>query len=83
VKELEALFEKYGKKARVLAEFGIGFNEAAELCGNMLMDEGCYGTFHFGFGSNSTVGGKNVVGFHLDFVFYGNEFEIDGVRHHT
>ena len=78
VDALEAIFEKYGPKARVLAEFGIGFNEEAKLCGNMLMDEGCFGTFHFGFGSNSTVGGKNVVGCHLDFVFYADQFFIDG-----
>lgn len=78
VSALEALFEKYGPKARVLAEFGIGFNEAASLCGNMLMDEGAFGTFHFGFGSNSTVGGKNVVGCHLDFVFYAEQFYVDG-----
>ena len=34
----------------------------------MLTDEGCRGTVHFGFGSNSTVGGKNKVNFHLDLI---------------
>lgn len=78
VRALETLFESYDAKARVLGEFGIGFNPAAKLCGNMLIDEGCYGTFHFGFGSNSTVGGKNQVSFHLDFIFFASEVTIDG-----
>ncbi len=75
---LEALFAKYPANARVLAEFGIGFNPEAKLCGNMLMDEGCYGAFHFGFGSNATVGGTNSVPFHVDFVFYASQFYADG-----
>jgi len=53
---------------KVLAEFGIGLNPEARLCGSMLEDEGCLGTIHFGFGSNSTIGGKNKVNFHLDLV---------------
>ncbi len=77
---LESLFERYGERARVLAEFGVGFNEKAKLCGNMLIDEGCFGTFHFGFGSNSTVGGKNEVNFHLDFIFYAEEAFLDDRR---
>jgi leucyl aminopeptidase (aminopeptidase T) len=65
---LEALFCKAGPKSRVLAEFGIGLNPQARLCGVMLEDEGCAGTVHFGFGSNVTIGGLNKVGFHLDFI---------------
>lgn len=56
-------------KRGMLAEFGIGLNPGAELCGRMLEDEGCLGTAHFGFGSNFTIGGQNKVDFHLDFVF--------------
>ena len=78
---LESLFERYGERARVLAEFGVGLNPAAELCGNMLLDEGAYGTFHFGFGSNATIGGRNDVAFHLDCVLFASEFELDGVVH--
>lgn len=78
VRRLEELFGFYGEKARVLAEFGVGFNEGAKVCGNMLLDEGAYGTFHLGFGSNHTIGGANDVGFHLDCVFYGGTIQLDG-----
>lgn len=80
LKFLNGLFDKFGPKSRVLAEVGVGFNEKAKLCGNMLIDEGCHGTFHFGFGSNSTIGGMNKISFHLDFIFYANEMFLD--NHH-
>lgn len=75
---LVSLFEKYGKKSKMLAEVGIGFNTKARVIGNMLMDEGSFGTMHFGFGSNTSLGGKNEINFHLDFVFYCRELYIDG-----
>ena len=56
---------------------GVGFNNQAKICGKMLIDEGSFGTFHCGFGSNSTIGGINEINFHLDFVFYCNEIQID------
>ena len=61
-----------------MAEFGIGLNPKAELCGRMLEDEGCMGTVHFGFGSNSTIGGKNKINFHLDLVMKEPTVMIDG-----
>jgi leucyl aminopeptidase (aminopeptidase T) len=76
--KLEELFAMQDqKKTRVLAELGIGLNEKARLTGSMLTDEGAAGTAHFGFGSNSTVGGKNEVSFHLDFVFRQPTLYID------
>ena len=63
---------------RVLAEVGIGLNPKAELCGIMLEDEGCLGTIHFGFGSNSSIGGKNYAQLHLDMVIRTPSLEIDG-----
>lgn len=64
-------------KAYILGEFGIGFNDCADLCGNMLIDEGTMGCVHFGMGSNWTIGGKNKVGFHLDFVLRNATVKID------
>jgi leucyl aminopeptidase (aminopeptidase T) len=78
VGELERLFEGVGSdKAYVLAECGVGLNEAARLTGVMLTDEGASGCMHFGFGSNSTVGGQNEVSFHLDFVFRSPDLFVD------
>lgn len=77
--KLNRLFESAGSdKAYVLAECGIGLNDRAQLNGTMLMDEGTFGTLHFGFGSNSTVGGCNDVSFHLDFVLQQPSLSVDG-----
>jgi 2,5-dihydroxypyridine 5,6-dioxygenase len=79
IKKLHELFQMADpEKTKVLAECGIGFNDKASLCGIMLTDEGAAGTGHFGFGSNSTVGGKNSVPFHLDFVYRNPSIFIDG-----
>lgn len=78
VATLENLFAAAGENSRVLAECGIGLNRAAELQGNMLTDEGAFGCVHFGFGSNSTIGGKNRISFHLDFVFRNASLAVDG-----
>ncbi len=79
VAKLRRLFDAVGtNKTRVLAECGVGLNSLAELTGVMLTDEGAAGTMHFGFGSNATVGGKNAVPFHLDFVFRRPSLDVDG-----
>lgn len=66
---IKNIFEDVGDdKAYIIGELGIGFNEKANLSGNMLIDEGTKGCIHFGIGSNWTIGGKNKVPFHLDFV---------------
>lgn len=67
-KLLNDIFNKHSSMAKVPAELGFGFNKKAILCGIMLEDEGCFGTIHIGFGSNSTIGGKNKVPFHLDMI---------------
>ncbi|MBK34511.1 MAG: hypothetical protein CME26_03145 [Gemmatimonadetes bacterium] len=72
------LFGQSSSKARIIAEFGIGLNPSASLCGVMLEDEGCRGTVHLGVGGNATVGGKNEVAFHLDHVVGDATVEIDG-----
>ncbi len=75
---LNTMFSNVGSiEAYNIAEFGIGLNEMCSLTGNMLTDEGSYGTIHFGIGSNATIGGKSNVGFHLDFVIRNPTVIID------
>ncbi|MCC3399596.1 hypothetical protein D4759_31885 [Clostridiales bacterium AHG0011] len=68
------------EKAFIVGELGIGFNDKAKLCGNMLIDEGAMGCIHFGMGSNWTIGGKNKVDFHLDFVMTAATVKVDGIK---
>lgn len=76
---LEEVFNRRNNPAvRVAAEFGIGLNPSAELIGSMLEDEGCLGTIHIGFGSNSTIGGNNKVSFHLDTIVRDASVYVDG-----
>ncbi len=75
--KLKAIMSKSNSKSYILGELGIGLNRQATLCGNMLVDEGTYGCVHFGFGSNWTIGGKNKVDFHLDFVIKKPTLTID------
>ncbi len=78
IAELEKMFAPNDSLRRVLAECGVGLNPEAKLTGMMLTDEGVLGCVHFGFGSNHTVGGKNKVDFHLDFVFQRASLAVDG-----
>jgi 2,5-dihydroxypyridine 5,6-dioxygenase len=75
---LKKLFGQTNSKTRILAELGVGLNPLAKLCGRMLEDEGCKGTAHIGIGSNATIGGKNHVPFHLDFVLRQVTLTVDG-----
>lgn len=77
--EVRRVFAQVGSpRAYVLAECAVGLNDRAALKGIMLTDEGAAGTMHFGFGSNSTIGGQNEVPFHLDTVLRGPSMRIDG-----
>ncbi len=60
------LFEKAGRDARAVAEFGIGTNYKAKLTGMILEDEKVFGTIHIAFGNNLTMGGNISVNSHLD-----------------
>ncbi|HHW02235.1 MAG TPA: aminopeptidase [Thermoanaerobacterales bacterium] len=64
--------------ARNVAEFGIGTNPNAILCGNILEDEKILGTIHVAFGSNNTFGGKISAGIHLDAVVLEPTVFVDG-----
>ena len=84
-KKLVATLDKYGKKARNIAEFGVGTNDSVKLSGNLLEDEKVKGTIHIALGNNLTMGGSVSVPIHLDGVikkptvyFDGKEIMIDG-----
>jgi len=65
-KKLIELLDKPGREARAVAEFGIGTNYMAQLCGEILEDEKVFGTIHIAFGNNMSMGGKISVSSHLD-----------------
>ncbi len=67
-KELSAMLNEAGKDARNLAEFGIGTNYKAKICGHVLEDEKVFGTVHIAFGNNIAFGGKVDVALHMDCV---------------
>ena len=64
--------------AYYLGEIGIGLNPMCSLNGCMLEDEGCMGTVHFGFGSNTSFSGIIESKFHLDMVFVAPTVTVDG-----
>jgi leucyl aminopeptidase (aminopeptidase T) len=61
-----------------VGEIGIGLNPKCELNGNMLEDEGCAGTMHFGFGSNTGFYGTISSSYHLDMVVREPTIIVDG-----
>lgn len=63
---------------RIIAEFGIGVNKSAILCGNVLEDEKVYGTIHIAFGSNVPFGGTNAADVHIDCVVKNPTVYFDG-----
>lgn len=65
-KQLEKILDKYGKKARNVAEFGVGTNDKAKLTGQLLLDEKVMGTIHIALGDNKSMGGKVDAPIHLD-----------------
>jgi aminopeptidase len=72
---LESIFYKY-PQARTIAEFGVGTNEKAKIGTSVVESEKVLGTIHIAIGDNSTIGGRTLVPFHLDFVFENPTVEI-------
>ncbi|MBZ4688516.1 MAG: aminopeptidase [Clostridia bacterium] len=79
-KKLSAIVEKYGEKARNIAELGIGVNPQAKLTGFTLEDEKIAGSCHIALGDNSTFGGNVSVDSHLDGVILKPTLVIDGKK---
>lgn len=78
--EIEKLLDSVGKKARNIAEFGIGLNKKAKVTGIVLEDEKAYGTCHIALGNNIGFGGKVDVPLHIDCVFKKPDIYLDGKR---
>jgi len=77
--ELQLILDEYGSdEVYHIGEIGIGMNNACQLTGRMLEDEGCAGTVHLGIGDDRTFGGSNACPIHLDAVFCNPTLSIDG-----
>lgn len=64
--------------SRVIAEFAIGLNPKGKIRGNIIEDEGVYGTGHFALGNNIGFGGLNAAPIHLDMVYRKPTILFDG-----
>ena len=62
---LVKMLDAVGRDARAVAEFGIGTNYKAKICGDILEDEKVLGTIHIAFGNNISMGGKIAVGIQI------------------
>jgi leucyl aminopeptidase (aminopeptidase T) len=71
--------EAGGDGGRLVAELGIGTNDAARVCGVVLEDEKVCGTAHVAFGSSAGIGGAVQSSVHIDAVMLAPRVEIDGV----
>lgn len=74
---LGELLASVGPGAYLLAEFGVGTNDAARVVGNILEDEKVLGTVHFAVGNNVSMGGTNNVPIHLDGVLLAPNADLD------
>ncbi len=77
-KKLNSMLDEVGKRARNIAEFGIGTNESAKLSGVLLEDEKVMGTVHIALGNNVTMGGTFNVPIHVDGVIKKPTVWMDG-----
>ena len=80
-KQADMLIERlkpFGHSAFTIAEFGLGTNDYAQLCGLTLEDEKVLGTAHLALGNNISFGGSTSVPIHLDGVLTKPTVHIDG-----
>jgi leucyl aminopeptidase (aminopeptidase T) len=74
---LELLRRVNNPDAFNIAEFGIGCNDKAQVCGVTLEDEKSLGTCHIALGNNAFFGGQVNVGIHLDGVVLNPSVKLD------
>ena len=77
-RKLSQHLAKFGQDCRLIGEFGIGVNDAAQISGYALEDSKVLGTIHIGLGNNIAIGGSNNGPCHVDAVVYKAGVEIDG-----
>lgn len=75
--KLVELLEPFGKPGRNLAELGIGTNDAAQICGDILEDEKVQGTIHLAVGNNKSMGGTIGPQIHLDGIIMNPNVWLD------
>jgi leucyl aminopeptidase (aminopeptidase T) len=76
--ELDEMLSAVGGKAKAVAEFGIGTNPKARICGLILEDEKVKGTVHIAFGNNKSMEGSIDVPIHIDCIIKSPSFTVDG-----
>jgi len=74
---VKALDETAHSGSRVIAEFALGLNPLARVVGNLIEDEGAYGTGHFALGSNTNMGGLNWAPTHIDMIYMRPSVRLD------
>lgn len=77
-RKLSQHLAKFSPDCRLVGEFGIGVNDAAQISGNELEDSKVLGTIHLGLGNNLSIGGSNAGPCHVDAVVYKASVTIDG-----
>lgn len=76
----ELLEEVNDPNAFQVAEIAVGMNPECRVTGNIIEDEGAYGTCHIALGDNMGFGGLVDVPVHIDLVQWKPTLEIDGTK---
>lgn len=78
-RKLQAILKETGdSNSYNVAELGIGLNPKSRMSGQMLEDEGVFGTVHIGIGTSITLGGKIKAALHYDLIMWRPTVELDG-----
>ncbi|NLN17412.1 MAG: aminopeptidase [Firmicutes bacterium] len=75
---LRGVLEGLGEAAYMIGELGVGTNDQAVICGQVLEDEKVLGTIHIAIGNNSFFGGTIQVASHHDGILREPTVVIDG-----